>query len=114
MSRDNETSGKGALLLYMDIQFENTFQKNNECLNTYYKHSYKQMYNWSSLRYCKWGDLQLGTFKCQYFMFTNDHTWCATVSTASAHSSQRYGLYQLQKLYLASAHISLGTACLNY
>ena len=41
MSTDSETSGKYALLLYMDIQFQNTFQKNTESLNTHHKHSYK-------------------------------------------------------------------------
>lgn len=45
MSRDSETSGKCALLLYMDIELEKTFQKKNACLNTHYKHSYKQIYN---------------------------------------------------------------------
>jgi hypothetical protein len=44
MSRDNETSGKHALLLYMDIQFGNTFQQNTVYLKTHYKHSYKQTY----------------------------------------------------------------------
>lgn len=45
MSGDSETSGKRALLWYMDIQFENTFQKNTKCLNTHDRHSYKQIYN---------------------------------------------------------------------
>ena len=54
MSRDNETSGKHALLLYMDIQFGNTFQQNTVYLKTHYKHSYKQTYIWSSSRYLKW------------------------------------------------------------
>jgi hypothetical protein len=45
MSRESETLKKHTLLLYMDIQFENTFQINNECLNTHHKHFYKQAYN---------------------------------------------------------------------